>query len=35
LGVLLGTSSFTLSFINDVLLQDVRCVGLFPTMGDV
>jgi len=34
LGVPLGTSSFTLSFIKDVLLKDVQHVDLFLKMGD-
>jgi hypothetical protein len=35
LGVLLGTSSFTLSFIEDALLEDVQHVNLLLRMGDV
>jgi hypothetical protein len=35
LGVPLGISSFTSSFIKDVLLEDVRHVGLLLIMGDV
>jgi hypothetical protein len=35
LGVLLGTSSFTSSFIKDVLLEDVQHVDLISKMGEV
>jgi hypothetical protein len=35
LGVPLGISSFTSSFIKNVLLEDVRHVDLSPKMGDV
>jgi hypothetical protein len=35
LGVPFSTSSFTSSFIKNVLLKDVRHVNLLPKMGDV
>jgi hypothetical protein len=35
LGVLLGTLTFTTSFIKDALLKDVRHVDLFLKMDDV
>jgi len=35
LGVPLGTSSFTSSFIKDVVLEDVQHVGFLLIMGDV
>jgi hypothetical protein len=35
LEVSLGTSSFTSSFMKDVLLKDVQHVDLLPRMGDV
>jgi hypothetical protein len=35
LGILLGISSFTSSFIKNALLEDVRHVDLFVQMGDV
>jgi hypothetical protein len=35
LGVPLGITSFTSTFIKNVMLEDVRHVNLFPRMGDV
>ncbi len=35
LGLPLGTSSFMLSFIKDVLIKDVHHVDLFPRLGDI